>query len=383
MTTIVWFQNDLRVDDHAPLMEAKNVLPLYIHWEKMGSGQQKWLESALNRLKKALPTLRIEKGDPLEILRKTGAKRLFLHKRYEPFHRDYQEKLQKILTQEGWEVKIFKGHLLVEPEDVKPYKVFTPFYKHLISRGLDVKPLSEHPSLAKEKLDHFLKTAHKAYQQERDFPAINGTSKLSPYLAFGEISPRTIWWSIDRTGKSADPYLRQLVWRDFAYHLFWYHPETETEPLRPEYKNFPWVYNKEHFERWKEGMTGFPIVDAGMRQLKETGWMHNRLRMIVGSFLVKDLLLPWQWGADWFMEKLIDADLANNTFGWQWVAGCGADAAPYFRVFNPELQEKKFDPNGEYLQKWIPELKTSKYPPPMVDHAEAKERALAAWEKIR
>jgi deoxyribodipyrimidine photo-lyase len=238
---------------------------------------------------------------------------------------------------------------------------------------------------------------------------------MSPYLHFGEISPRFIWSAVSKAGAithgataGAETYLRELAWREFAYHLLYHFPETINRPLRSEFDKFPWIADKQALKAWQKGLTGYPIVDAGMRELWHTGWMHNRVRMIVASFLVKDLLISWREGAGWFWDTLVDADLANNTLGWQWTAGCGADAAPYFRVFNPVLQGEKFDPDGDYVRKWVPELAKlpnkwlhqpwtapeqvltqssvsmgKSYPQPIVDHARARQRALEALSSIK
>ena len=218
------------------------------------------------------------------------------------------------------------------------------------------------------------------YSQARDFPAQAGTARLSPHLHFGEISPRQVWHALPA---GATEFRRQLGWREFAHHLLWHFPHTPQQPLRAEFARFPWDTDAAALRAWQRGRTGFPLVDAGMRELWHTGWMHNRVRMIVASFLVKDLRLAWLDGARWFWDTLVDADLANNTLGWQWAAGCGADAAPYFRVFNPALQQKKFDPAGAYVRRWLPELGTAAYPPPIVDHDDARMRALAAYGAMR
>ena len=230
---------------------------------------------------------------------------------------------------------------------------------------------------------------------------------MSPHLHWGEISPREVWQAVGdmsghgrgrRTSSSGEAYLRQLGWREFAHHLLVHFPHTTDAPLRPEFAKFPWRRDSKALRAWQRGCTGYPIVDAGMRELWTTGWMHNRVRMIVASFLVKDLLLPWQAGAKWFWDTLVDADLANNTLGWQWSAGCGADAAPYFRVFNPVSQGAKFDPRGRYVRQWLSRLRSSStdsihepcalggvagYPAPIVDHAEARKRALAAFATLK
>ena len=246
---------------------------------------------------------------------------------------------------------------------------------------------------------------------------MRGTSLLSPHLAFGEVSPRRLWHTFAgsraaiKPGENKDEgaaFLRQIGWREFAYHLLAHFPETVDRPLRPEFEAFPWADDADLLKAWQRGRTGFPLVDAGMRELWSTGFMHNRVRMIVGSFLVKDLLLPWQAGAAWFWDTLVDADLANNTLGWQWVAGCGADASPYFRVFNPTSQSERYDPEGTYIRQWVPELASlptayihapataptavlrkagielgRDYPAPVVEHGEARLAALIAYEKIR
>ena len=219
-----------------------------------------------------------------------------------------------------------------------------------------------------------------AYPARRDSPAQAGTSRLAPYLHFGEISPRQVWHALPA---GAAEFRRQLGWREFAHHLLWHFPHTPQQPLRAEFARFPWDRDAAALKAWQRGRTGFPIVDAGLRELWSTGWMHNRVRMIVASFLVKDLRLSWLEGARWFWDTLVDADLANNTLGWQWAAGCGADAAPYFRVFNPALQQKKFDPDGEYIRRRVPELGTAAYPSPLVEHDAARHRALEAYGAMR
>jgi len=229
------------------------------------------------------------------------------------------------------------------------------------------------------------------YADERDRPDRAGTSRLSPHLHFGEVSARQVW----HAARGVEPYLRQLGWREFSAHLLHHFPHTATEPLRPEFRAFPWRMDAAALRAWTRGRTGYPLVDAGMRELWHTGWMHNRVRMVAASFLVKHLMIPWQEGAAWFWDTLVDADLANNTMGWQWCAGCGADAAPYFRIFNPVLQGEKFDPEGAYVRRWVPELADvparfvhkpwlapeppREYPAPIVDHDFARLRALAAY----
>ncbi len=249
----------------------------------------------------------------------------------------------------------------------------------------------------------FLDDALARYRQERDLPAVGATSRLSPHLAFGEISARQVWRAATMRGHSAatEKFLTELGWREFAYHLLFHHGNLSERNFRPEFDTFPWLEQGDALEAWRRGRTGYPIVDAGMRELWATGWMHNRVRMIVASFLTKDLLIDWRAGERWFWDTLVDADPANNATGWQWVAGSGADAAPYFRVFNPVLQGEKFDPTGDYVRRWVPELASLPakvihrpwsadtplppeiYPAPIVDHAVARQRALDAFRALK
>ncbi|RME91161.1 MAG: deoxyribodipyrimidine photo-lyase, partial [Verrucomicrobia bacterium] len=270
---------------------------------------------------------------------------------------------------------------------------------------------------AQERLERFLGTAFDRYGDHRDRPDLAGTSRLSPHLHFGEISPRQVWQAVRERASRLDwpgqrwrqsPFLTEIGWREFAHHLLWHFPQTPEEPLRSEFARFGWRRDPARQEAWQRGRTGYPIVDAAMRELWHTGWMHNRVRMIVASFLVKDLLIDWREGARWFWDTLVDADLANNTLGWQWTAGCGADAAPFFRIFNPVSQGRKFDPEGAYVRRWCPELAglparwihephrapsevlkaagvrlDATYPRPVVEHAIAREVALAKWRSLR
>ncbi|MFM8892446.1 MAG: cryptochrome/photolyase family protein, partial [Planctomycetia bacterium] len=327
------------------------------------------------------------------------------------------------------------GGLLFEPVQVatkegKPYQVFTPFWRALLARpepappvksprtlapaaavtkaggrSLSVDSLGLLPTIdwagtmrstwtpgedaARKRVDSFVKRRLDDYGTERDRPDHDGTSSLSPSLHFGEVSPRRIWHTVrDAVGGKpaarltggAEVFLRELGWREFAHHLLYHFPHTADAPLRADYACFPWAKDPVGLRAWQRGRTGFPIVDAGMRQLWATGWMHNRVRMIEASFLVKDLRISWLEGARWFWDTLVDADLAANTLGWQWAAGCGADAAPYFRIFNPTSQAAKFDPSGDYVDRWVgAEGKRGRdYPEPIVDHAEARKAALAA-----
>ena len=458
-STVVWFRQDLRLDDHPALIAAVDrcepIVPVYIHapdeegdWAP-GGASGVWLQDSLRALGKALEGLGsrliLRRGPSAETLAglvdDTGADALYWSRRYEPAAIERDKAVKKRFSDSGLEVRSFNAALLWEPWTVEtttggPYKVFTPFWKscrqvdpdsplaapsklhspqswpdsvRLESFGLEPKVnwaggIREAwtPGLrgARKRLDAFLDGVVERYSDDRNRPDREGVSRLSPHLHFGEISPRRIWHdALKDGGKSAWPFLREIAWREFSHHLLYHFPETTTEPLRPEFSRFPWADDDKALSRWRKGRTGFPIIDAGMRQLWETGWMHNRVRMIVASFLVKDLLVPWQEGARWFWDTLVDADLANNTLGWQWTAGCGADAAPFFRVFNPMTQGERFDPNGDYVRRWVPELSsipgkavhrpwearanTGDYPEPMVDHAEARRRALEAYEEVK
>jgi deoxyribodipyrimidine photo-lyase len=479
--TILWLRRALRLADNPALLWACEraaggggaVIPVYIDppdkdgdWP-MGGASRWWLHHSLEALQGAIKEKRsrliLRSGTCEQVLRElieeTGAEAICWDRCYEPAAVGRDKVIKSNLRNDGIEVKSFNTSLLFEPWEVQtgegnPYKVFTPFWKTCTQRPAPGKPLSAPKSIPAPKkwpkslklddlellpeidwaggmreawtpgesgaikaLERFRKSAVADYPDGRDRPDKPGTSRLSPHLHFGEISPRQVWHKLapgsqsgmsESDRKSAWAYLREVGWREFAYHLLYHFPHTPCEPLRPEFKKFPWRKDAKALKAWQKGNTGYPIVDAGMRELWHTGWMHNRVRMIVASFLVKDLLLPWQEGAAWFWDTLVDADLANNTLGWQWTAGCGADAAPYFRVFNPTLQGKKFDPDGAYVRRWIPELAKldaryiheptkapadalkragitlgKDYPKPIVDHGEARDRALAALDTIK
>lgn len=466
--TILWLRRDLRLADHEALQAALQrggpVIPVFIWapneeapWEP-GAASRWWLHHSLTALQREFEKrgsrLILRAGPSLaalqKLIRETGAAAVYWSRLYEPAAILRDKEVKTALRAAGVEAHSFNAALLHEPWTVqtqqgKPYQVFTPFYRACQTSGDPSTPrsapnkLSAVPPIASLSVGelgllpkinwyeglarcwspgeagaqkHLARFEEKAavYNTERDRPAVEGTSRLSPHLHFGEISPRWIWWAICKAYPrgGAEPYLRQLIWREFAHHLLYHFPHTPTVSLRPEFSDFPWENDEASLKAWQCGRTGYPIVDAGMRELWRTGWMHNRVRMIVASFLVKDLLIPWQAGAKWFWDTLVDADLANNTLGWQWTAGCGADAAPYFRVFNPVLQGEKFDPAGAYVKHWLPELRNldnrlvhrvlgadpaalraagvqlgETYPNPLVEHAVARDRALAAYNEIR
>ena len=471
MPVIVWFRQDLRIADNPALMAAvatgEEVLPLYILDDALAQGgaSRWWLHGSLE----ALGTELARRGAPLVLRRgraadvlpalvaEAKANAVFWNRCYEPSSIARDKALKQSLSAAGVEAKSFNSALLAEPWEVRtgsggPYKVFTPFWRSLASRAPFATPLpapakfrgatnvasddlaswSLRPSRpdwaaglreawrpgerhAAARLTRFLDALVADYATLRDFPAVEATSRLSPHLHFGEISPRQVWAAADAVSH-AEPaasggvtsFLRELGWREFTHHLIYHWPEMVDHAWKPEFEEFPWVRDDALLSAWQRGRTGYPIVDAGMRELWATGYMHNRVRMIAASFLVKDLLIHWRCGAEWFEDTLVDADLANNRAGWQWVAGSGADAAPYFRIFNPVSQGEKFDSDGRYIRRYVPELAGldnryihrpweappaalgaagielgATYPKPVVDHALARERALAALASIK
>jgi deoxyribodipyrimidine photo-lyase len=474
MTALVWFRIDLRLADNPALHSAIQrgaVVPVFVHapeeeapWSPGGASRW-WLHQSLKSLDAALRTvgsrLVIRSGPTLQTLRallkETGATAVYWNRRYEPAVIERDKQVKEALRADGVEVESFDAALLHEPwriqnQSGKPFQVFTPFWKHCLSKPdpaeplppprkmaapdqwpkpIALKELELEPKIdwsggiraswqpgeagAQAQLKRFLVASFGNYSEGRNRPDLIGTSRLSPHLHFGEISPRQVWHTVRKQGAlkgvkewRGSQFLSEIGWREFAHHLLYHFPHTPTEPLRPGFKKFPWRQDAVFLKAWQRGQTGYPIVDSGMRELWTTGWMHNRVRMVVASFLVKDLLLSWREGAAWFWDTLVDADLAQNTLGWQWTAGCGADAAPYFRVFNPVSQGEKFDPKGDYVRKWCPELSKlpdawlhqpwqapaavltkadvklgRDYPEPIVNHAIAREVALEAYAKSK
>jgi deoxyribodipyrimidine photo-lyase len=441
---LFWFRQDLRLSDNPALSAAlerrSSVIPVFIwapeeegDWPP-GAASRWWLHHSLASLKAELEQrgsrLIVRRGPTAAALSglvaESGASAVLWNRRYEPAAVSRDREVKSKLRESGVTAESFNGSLLFEPWTIRnsseqSFRVFTPFWRACLNkplspvcggvsqglpspdqwpRSLDISELSLEPAVdwasgfrevwqpgepgARSQLQRFLRDALAEYPVNRDRPGLVGTSRLSPHLHFGEISPgevrRAILGLANVNHEACEAYLRQLGWREFAYHLLYHHTQSPHQPLRQEFAAFPWRMHPEHFKAWKRGKTGYPLVDAGLRELWHTGWMHNRVRMVAASFLVKHLLIDWQAGAAWFWDTLVDADLANNSLGWQWVAGCGADAAPYFRISNPAIQAGKFDPDGDYVRRWVPE---SKHPLPIVDHGEARERALAALESIR
>ncbi len=482
--SIVWFRQDLRLDDNPALREAardgRAIVAVWTWhpqdehpWEP-GAAARWWLHHSVTALAADLGTLGIRllirAGDPstelADIARTTGSRSVHAATRYEPWARAQEQRVTESLAADGVSCTFHPGVLLHDPSAIRtgsgvPYKVYSPFSRN-VAATVKVDPCIARPSSiaaaditavrsdgleslgllpsiawdgvmrstwtpgeagARARLESFVPVRSAAaapiarYAAGRDEPSVPGTSMLSPHLHWGEISPRRIWNTVERAlsaspkdsavAANAAKFRAEIVWREFAYHVLANFPATSDAPLRPEFSRFPWNDDAAVRRAWQRGRTGYPLVDAGMRELWATGWMHNRVRMSVSSFLVKHLLQHWLHGARWFWDTLVDADLASNSLGWQWSAGCGADAAPYFRIFNPVLQGEKFDPEGTYVRRWVPELAKvppkwihrvweapadvlaaagvtlgTTYPHPVVDHAQARARALKALTAV-
>jgi deoxyribodipyrimidine photo-lyase len=441
--TIVWFRRDLRLADNPALLRAVQrrggVVPVYLSdWESgsdwaPGTASRWWLTRSLGSLSDALERagcpLSVLNGDPAQVLpalaRRVNADLVTWNRVYEPYALQQDQHWTQALADAGLECDIFPGSLLFEPEEHlsragRVFVQFGAFWRSCLALPEPAAPApgpsdlsgravtGEAPRAAAERrtehsagegsrlaevwqpgeagaalrLQRFLRDGLAGYEHDRDIPGVEGVSRLSPHLHFGELSPHQVWHAVKEADPvHAGPFLRQLGWREFAHYLLVHLPATVHEPFRPEFAAFPWREDAAGLKAWQAGETGFPLVDAGMRQLAAEGWMHNRVRMVAASFLTKDLLIPWQKGAAWFWDTLVDADLANNTLGWQWTAGCGVDAAPYFRIYNPALQAERFDRAGDYIRRWSPPDAVS--PQPIVDHSQARLRALAAFESLR
>jgi deoxyribodipyrimidine photo-lyase len=460
--SIIWFRNDLRVSDNAVINycieNKRKVLPIYIYdpFTSLGSASKWWLKQSLISLDKSLKgSLALFEGEPnkvlLDLVDNHGIKEILWNARYLKDDINQDNDIKNIVKNHDVNCITFHSCLLKNPQntlkkDATPFKVYTPFYKQQyqdmtyelfnynteeidfidckyneqISKILDstIKTEKWHQKLlsewtpgeagAQKKLKVFLSDGLNGYSEGRNRPDKQHTSMLSAHIRFGEISIREIAKSVEKIKtEDAEVFYKELVWREFSYHLLYHFPHLVDTNLQKKFDNFKWLDNQDHLKSWQKGMTGYPIIDAGMRQLYETGYMHNRVRMIVGSFLVKNLLIHWKYGQEWFWDTLVDADIASNSASWQWVAGTGADAAPYFRIFNPVTQSKKFDPDGDYIRKYIPELKNipnkyihlpselddkslieygvklgSDYPYPIVDLSITRERALSAFKKL-
>lgn len=470
-TSIVWFRQDLRIKDNPALSAAaenSKILPVYIYDKSvpehaaLGGASNWFLYHALESLNKALDEkLVIMVGDPQkllpELMENLDIEAIHWNRMYEPWAQERDSNIKKCLKDKGKIAKSHNGSLLWEPmhvlkKDETPYRVFTPYYrKGCLSKAhpryplarpsidyieandqarLHVDELGLLPSIpwdekirelwnvseegAQDKLSDFINNAIKNYNDDRNIPSIKGTSQLSPYLHMGLISPHQAWYAVldafdgNTDLKGVDVFLSELGWREFSYYLLFHFPKIQHENFNTKFDKFPWRDDAKALKAWQFGKTGIPIVDAGMRELYQTGYMHNRVRMIVGSFLVKNLLIDWRKGERWFWDCLLDADSASNTASWQWVAGSGADAAPYFRIFNPILQGEKFDKQGEYVKQYCPELADLPnkyihqpwnasedilkqaniklgvdYPEPIVDLKASRQRALDAFASTK
>ena len=468
---VVLFRSDLRVADNGALSAAcdsgRQILPLFIFDDAcsarpVGAARRWWTYYSLCRLQERLlelgARLIVRRGSTravlAEVLERSRATAVFWNTRYDPSGMALDTWLKADLSQQGIAVHSFDGALLHEPwrllnQSGMPYRVYTPFWKALSSSFYDQDPIDPPAAingwrgeLASLELDDlpllpvganwakafgerwspgeagahcrladFIRDELDRYNDQRDIPDAEATSRLSPHLAHGEITPRQIIAALaarPRAGKSREKFRKELAWREFSYHLLFFNPDLHSKNFRPGFDAFPWRDDPKGLKAWQRGLTGYPIVDAGMRELWNTAWMHNRVRMIAASFLVKHLLVDWRRGEQWFWDTLVDADCANNPASWQWVAGSGADAAPYFRIFNPVLQGEKFDPQGSYVRRYVPELARlpdqyihkpweapqqvldaasvrlgETYPLPIVDHARARARALSAYETVK
>lgn len=421
-TALFWFRRDLRLTDNAGLFHAlsKNdhVLPVFIFdtqiLDKLDNKADRRVEfiyQTLLQLKAELEeigsSLLILHGNPIEIFKELNPKAVYTNHDYEPYARERDSQVEKILSNKKIDFNTFKDHVIFDREEVikddgTPYTIFTPYSKKWKAKlkPLYIKsyPVEKYygslkkinplpvPTLAELGFE-FTRTSFPErvikssiidkYHEQRNFPAFQSTTRLSVHLRFGTISIRKL---VQLALKKNETWLNELIWRDF-YHMILYHFPSVEKAFKPSYDRVLWRNDPNEFKAWCEGKTGYPIVDAGMRELNATGFMHNRVRMIVASFLTKHLLIDWRWGEAYFAEKLLDFDLAANNGGWQWASGSGCDAAPYFRVFNPYLQTEKFDPDQKYIKQWVPELNTSEYPAPIVDHILARDRVLKAYKE--
>jgi deoxyribodipyrimidine photo-lyase len=439
-----WFRCDLRLSDntalHAAISASDAVVPIFIFDPKIltasdvSPNQAAFMIECLRSLEKNIEAaggkLILRHGPVLDemrsVLRDTKAQALYYNRDYEPYARERDGAAEELARSLGVEVHSYKDNVLHESNEVlksdgKPYGVFTPYsrtwratpkpvvlpaVKFAQPKGLNYPSSVPLPSAqelgfncnitlppageraARDQLRKFTSADLLHYATSRDFPARDATSRLSPHLRLGTLSPRTVFAAAEKAGrehpasiKSTDIFVNELIWRDFYRQILWHYPHVARGCFRPQYDELKWENNEKLFAAWCEGRTGYPLVDAGMRQLNTTGWIHNRVRMVVAMFLTKDLLISWQWGERYFMQRLLDADLASNNGGWQWSAGTGTDAQPWFRIFNPSSQAQKFDPEGHYIRRYVPESDTFAYPAPIVDHARQRLKALALFRK--
>lgn len=421
-TTIFWFRRDLRLEDNAGLYHAlknsKNVLPIFIfdtvilkELDNPEDARVTFIYDTVRNLKRDLEkigsSLLVFYGDPTNIFQEIQPNSVYANEDYEPYARQRDEAIATNLSARNISFSLFKDQVIFAKAEVvkdsgEPYTVFTPYSKRWKSKlndfykrsypnekyfssfrkintltlptieviGFKRNNQNFPPGAVNEKLIQ-------RYHETRDVPSLAGTSKLGVHLRFGTVSIRKL---VSIAVEKNETWLNELIWREFYQMILWHFPKVVTKCFKPAYEKIKWRNDEHQFNAWCDGQTGYPLVDAGMRELNETGFMHNRLRMVTASFLTKHLLIDWRWGEAYFAKKLLDYDLASNNGGWQWAAGCGCDAAPYFRVFNPELQTKRFDPDFSYIKRWVPAFGTDKYAKPIVDHKKARERALKVFK---
>ncbi len=423
---LFWFRRDLRLHDNAGFYRAlksdKPVLPVFIFdtviLDKLDDKDDarvtfiyRCLADMNKQLKKSGSAILIKNTSPenawKEILEEYKVDTVFTNQDYEPYAKERDAAITQILADKGSRFCAYKDQVIFDREEIlkadgKPYTVFTPYKRKWLDKLNDFY-LKSYPTekyfenLLKIKLQfptlksigftesslpipgQEYKSVIADYAKTRDFPALDGTSRISHHLRFGTVSIRELATEANQSAEKT--WLNELIWRDFYAMILWHFPHTTDQAYRPDFDKIEWRNNEQEFEAWCKGETGYPLIDAGMRQLNTIGWMHNRLRMVTASFLSKDLLIDWRWGEHYFSRKLLDYDMASNVGGWQWAAGTGTDAAPFFRIFSPEAQTKRFDAKMEYIKKWVPEVDSSTYPKPIVEHKEARERCLKAFKK--
>lgn len=424
---IFWHRRDLRTFDNAGLYKAlkseKNVQPIFIFdeniLEELPKDDQRvlFIYQEIEKLKKSYQEaggdLWVYHGDPEAIFEKiieeNSISKVYTNRDYEPYAKERDKNIDTLLKEKDIAFIGAKDHVILEKDEVlkedgDPYRVFTPYMKtwksvctdfhlksyptekyfsnlNLVENPEELLSLKSMGFSDKQKVEFPSREVNderiEEYHEKRDIPSIKGTTRMSLHLRFGTVSIR----ELARKGKKNEKYFNELIWRDFYQMIIHHYPDSATKSFKRKYDNIPWENNEVHFKAWCEGKTGYPIVDAGMRELNETGFMHNRIRMVVASFLTKYLLIDWRWGETYFAEKLLDYELASNVGGWQWAASSGVDAQPYFRVFNPDSQQKKFDKDYKYIKKWVKEFETEDYPAPIVNHKEAREKAISVYKK--
>ena len=423
--SVFWFRRDLRLDDNlglnAALSSGLKVIPIFIFDTEIIKKLEKndlrikMIHAALVKLNDAMLGNRCNVGMYLgnpkavfeSLLKKYKIKSVYTNRDYEPYALERDKSIKSFLEKKNVTYKSFKDQVIFEKDEVvkddgNPYKVYTPYSRKWIetlnARGFETcKSETKLNSLASLELPYLtlkeigfdekkfdiplfnidFKTIEK-YEETRNFPYLNSTSRIGAHLRFGFVSIRKLVEKAHK--KSNKTYLKELIWREFFMQILWHFPYTQEKSFKPKYDRIKWLNNNEEFKKWCEGNTGYPLVDAGMRELNQTGFMHNRVRMLVGSFLCKHLLIDWRWGEKYFAKKLLDYEMSSNVGNWQWVAGCGVDASPYFRIFNPKEQIKKFDKDFKYIKKWVPEFQSSLYPKEIIDHKFARNRCLETFK---